>query len=45
MLEKAATLPARKILAAADGAVLVDGEMVDAATKRLAKTILARAQA
>jgi citrate lyase subunit beta / citryl-CoA lyase len=34
---------ARRILAAADGAVLVDGDMVDAATKQLAKAVLARA--
>jgi citrate lyase subunit beta/citryl-CoA lyase len=34
---------AKWILAAADGAVLVDGEMVDAASKRLAAAILARA--
>lgn len=34
---------ARTILGAADGAVVVDGEMVDAASKRLAETILARA--
>ena len=33
---------AKWILAAADGAVLVDGEMVDAASKRLAAAILAR---
>jgi citrate lyase subunit beta/citryl-CoA lyase len=33
---------ARRILAASDGAVLVDGEMVDAATKRLAEAVLAR---
>jgi citrate lyase subunit beta/citryl-CoA lyase len=36
---------ARRILAADDGAVLVDGEMVDAATKRLAETVLARTAA
>jgi citrate lyase subunit beta / citryl-CoA lyase len=34
---------ARRILAAGDGAVIVDGEMVDAATKRLAEAVLARA--
>jgi citrate lyase subunit beta / citryl-CoA lyase len=34
---------ARRILAADDGAVLVEGEMVDAATKRLAAGVLARA--
>lgn len=34
---------ARRILAAGDGAVTVDGEMVDAATKRLAEALLARA--
>jgi citrate lyase subunit beta / citryl-CoA lyase len=33
---------ARRILAAEDGAVLVDGEMVDAASKRLAEGVLAR---
>ncbi|MHB8469350.1 MAG: HpcH/HpaI aldolase/citrate lyase family protein [Gaiellaceae bacterium] len=33
---------ARKILAAPDGASIVDGEMVDAATKRLAAALLAR---
>jgi citrate lyase subunit beta/citryl-CoA lyase len=33
---------ARRILAAADGAVLVDEEMVDAASKRLAEALLAR---
>ena len=33
---------ARRILAAADGASAVDGEMVDAATKRLAEGIIAR---
>jgi citrate lyase beta subunit len=33
---------ARRILAAADGAMLVDGKMVDAATKRLAEVVLAR---
>ena len=36
---------ARRILAAEDGASLVDGEMVDAATKRLAAAVLARASA
>jgi citrate lyase subunit beta/citryl-CoA lyase len=36
---------ARKILAAADGASRVTGEMVDAATKRLAEAVLARASA
>jgi citrate lyase subunit beta/citryl-CoA lyase len=34
---------ARRILAAADGASRVGGEMVDAATKRLAEAVLARA--
>jgi citrate lyase subunit beta / citryl-CoA lyase len=34
---------ARRILAAADGAVAVEGEMVDAASKRLAEALLARA--
>jgi citrate lyase subunit beta/citryl-CoA lyase len=34
---------ARRILDAGEGAVLVDGEMVDAATKRLAEAVLARA--
>jgi len=34
---------ARRILAVDDGASLVDGEMVDAATKRLAEAVLARA--
>jgi citrate lyase subunit beta / citryl-CoA lyase len=34
---------ARRILAADDGAVLVEGKMVDAATKRLAEAVLARA--
>lgn len=34
---------ARRILAASDGASLVDGEMVDVATKRLAAAVLARA--
>ncbi len=33
---------ARRILAAGDGAVRVEGEMVDAATKRLAEAVLAR---
>jgi citrate lyase subunit beta/citryl-CoA lyase len=33
---------ARRILAAEEGAVLVDGEMVDAASKRLAEAVLAR---
>ena len=33
---------ARRILAADDGAVLVDGEMVDAASKRLAEALLER---
>ena len=33
---------AQRILAADDGAVLVDGDMVDAATKRLAEAVLAR---
>jgi len=33
---------ARRILAADEGAVLVDGEMVDAASKRLAEAVLAR---
>jgi citrate lyase subunit beta/citryl-CoA lyase len=36
---------ARAILAAADGATRVSGEMVDAATKRLAEAVLARASA
>jgi citrate lyase subunit beta / citryl-CoA lyase len=36
---------ARRILEAADGASAVDGEMVDAATKRLAEQLLARASA
>jgi citrate lyase subunit beta/citryl-CoA lyase len=36
---------ARSILAAADGASRVSGEMVDAATKRLAEAVLARASA
>jgi citrate lyase subunit beta/citryl-CoA lyase len=36
---------ARAILAAADGASRVTGEMVDAATKRLAEAVLARASA
>ena len=35
---------ARRILAAADGASLVDGEMVDVATKRLAAAVFVRAQ-
>jgi citrate lyase subunit beta/citryl-CoA lyase len=34
---------ARRILAAADGATLVEGEMVDVATKRMAAAVLARA--
>jgi citrate lyase subunit beta/citryl-CoA lyase len=34
---------ARRIAAAADGASAVDGEMVDAATKRLAEGVIARA--
>jgi citrate lyase subunit beta / citryl-CoA lyase len=34
---------ARRILAAGDGAGLVDGEMVDVATKRMAAAVLARA--
>jgi len=34
---------AQRILAAADGASAVDGEMVDAATKKLAEAVLARA--
>jgi citrate lyase subunit beta/citryl-CoA lyase len=34
---------ARRILAAADGASSVDGAMVDAASKRLAEGLLARA--
>jgi citrate lyase subunit beta/citryl-CoA lyase len=34
---------ARRILAAADGAVAVDGAMVDAASKRMAEAVLARA--
>jgi citrate lyase subunit beta / citryl-CoA lyase len=33
---------ARRILAAADGAVVLDGEMVDAASRRLAEALLAR---
>lgn len=33
---------ARRILAAADGAAALDGEMVDAATKRLAEGVIAR---
>jgi citrate lyase subunit beta/citryl-CoA lyase len=36
---------ARQIVAAADGASSVSGEMVDAATKRLAESVLARASA
>jgi citrate lyase subunit beta/citryl-CoA lyase len=36
---------ARSILAAADGASALDGEMVDAATKRLAESVVARAAA
>ena len=36
---------ARRILAAADGASALDGEMVDAATKRLAESVVARASA
>ena len=36
---------ARQILAAADGAVRLDGAMVDAASKRMAETVLARAGA
>jgi citrate lyase subunit beta/citryl-CoA lyase len=36
---------ARQILAAADGASSVSGEMVDGATKRLAEAVLARASA
>ncbi|MDX6442765.1 MAG: citrate lyase subunit beta / citryl-CoA lyase [Gaiellaceae bacterium] len=36
---------ARKIVAAADGASSVSGEMVDAATKRLAESVLVRASA
>jgi citrate lyase subunit beta/citryl-CoA lyase len=35
---------ARQILAAADGASSLDGEMVDAATKRLAESVLDRAE-
>jgi citrate lyase subunit beta/citryl-CoA lyase len=34
---------ARRILAADEGASLVDGEMVDDATKRMAASVLARA--
>jgi citrate lyase subunit beta / citryl-CoA lyase len=34
---------ARRILAAADGASLVDGDMVDVASKRMAAAVLARA--
>jgi citrate lyase beta subunit len=33
---------ARAIVAAADGASRLDGDMVDAATKRLAESVLAR---
>ncbi|MGZ6582577.1 MAG: CoA ester lyase, partial [Gaiellaceae bacterium] len=33
---------ARRILAAADGASLVDGDMVDVASKRMAAAVLAR---
>ena len=36
---------ARSILAAADGASALEGEMVDAATKRLAESVVARASA
>ena len=36
---------ARQILAAADGVVRLDGKMVDAASKRMAETLLARAGA
>ena len=36
---------ARRILATTDGVSVVDGEMVDAATKRLAENVLARASA
>src|SRR6478609_4633890 len=36
---------ARRILASTDGASALDGEMVDAATKRLAESVLARASA
>jgi citrate lyase subunit beta/citryl-CoA lyase len=36
---------ARRILASADGASALDGEMVDAATRRLAESVLARASA
>jgi citrate lyase subunit beta / citryl-CoA lyase len=36
---------AHRVLAADDGATTVDGEMVDAATKRLAEAVLARASA
>ena len=36
---------AHQIVAAADGASSVSGEMVDAATKRLAESVLARASA
>jgi citrate lyase subunit beta/citryl-CoA lyase len=34
---------ARRILAAADGVTVVDGDMVDDATKRMAAAVLARA--
>jgi citrate lyase subunit beta/citryl-CoA lyase len=43
--DEAELVRARRILAAADGASTVDGEMVDAATKRLAEQLLARASA
>jgi citrate lyase beta subunit len=36
---------ARRILAAEDGASAVEGDMVDAATKRLAEQLVARASA
>jgi citrate lyase subunit beta/citryl-CoA lyase len=36
---------ARRILSSADGASALDGEMVDAATRRLAESVLARASA
>jgi citrate lyase subunit beta / citryl-CoA lyase len=36
---------ARRILASADGASALDGEMVDAATRRLAESVLVRASA
>ncbi|MDX6485304.1 MAG: malyl-CoA/(S)-citramalyl-CoA lyase, partial [Gaiellaceae bacterium] len=36
---------ARRILAAADGASALEGEKEDAATKRLAESVLARASA